>query len=324
MSYIYSNFWDILFYPFHSRPPQACKVSALKGETKNSRDNLAPGDAKRSLFFCPTGGTEEEECELIVQENFKGLSQEPTQDRSGGLRADERTPRKLRLLLVGKPGSGKSATGNSILGRKLFKCKLSSRPVTQDFQRGCRVWAGRELEVIDTPDILSPRVAPGVAAQGFSRAIAFSFPGPHAVLLVTQLGRFTQEDQEVVRRLQEVFGVGVLAHTILVFTRKEDLGGGSLEEYLRETDNRELAQLDVICERRHCGFNNKVEGAEQEAQLEELMQQIESILWENEGHYYSNQACHYSPWNVLLQQAGEGQLHQGWGCEAGLSQESWL
>uniref|UniRef100_A0A8D1U6W9 GTPase, IMAP family member 6 n=1 Tax=Sus scrofa TaxID=9823 RepID=A0A8D1U6W9_PIG len=241
-----------------------------------------------------------------------------------GLRADERTPRKLRLLLVGKPGSGKSATGNSILGRKLFKCKLSSRPVTQDFQRGCRVWAGRELEVIDTPDILSPRAAPGVAAQGFSRAIAFSFPGPHAVLLVTQLGRFTQEDQEVVRRLQEVFGVGVLAHTILVFTRKEDLGGGSLEEYLRETDNRELAQLDVICERRHCGFNNKVEGAEQEAQLEELMQQIESILWENEGHYYSNQACHYSPWNVLLQQAGEGQLHQGWGCEAGLSQESWL
>uniref|UniRef100_A0A8D1VP31 GTPase, IMAP family member 6 n=1 Tax=Sus scrofa TaxID=9823 RepID=A0A8D1VP31_PIG len=141
-----------------------------------------------------------------------------------GLRADERTPRKLRLLLVGKPGSGKSATGNSILGRKLFKCKLSSRPVTQDFQRGCRVWAGRELEVIDTPDILSPRVAP--------------------------------EDQEVVRRLQEVFGVGVLAHTILVFTRKEDLGGGSLEEYLRETDKaiRELAKEAL---NRHCLDNNK-------------------------------------------------------------------
>ncbi|KAK1335236.1 hypothetical protein QTO34_004820 [Cnephaeus nilssonii] len=59
--------------------------------------------------------------------------------------------------------------------------------------------------------------------------------GPHVVLLVTELGRFTKEDQLVVRHLQEVFGVGVLAYTILVFTQKEDLDGGSLDNTVTPT-----------------------------------------------------------------------------------------
>lgn len=155
--------------------------------------------------------------------------------------------------------------------------------MTKALQKERREWAGKELEVIDTPDILSFWAPPKVAAQGICTDTAFSSPVPHIVLLVTELGRFTEEDQEVVRRLQEVFGEGILAYTILVFTRKEDLDGGSLDEYVRETDNKVLAHLDVICERRHCGFNNRAEGAAQEAQLKELMEKVEVVLWENKG-----------------------------------------
>ncbi|XP_008508208.1 GTPase IMAP family member 6 [Equus przewalskii] len=327
MSWIFSYALDTFLSFLPSSPPKGYNEWAPKGETKNSQEHSAPGDRKHGRSSCPPAhrATEEEKYKQLLQENPTGaLPQDLKEAMSPGLRKSELSPQRLRLILVGKTGTGKSATGNSILGRKVFESKLSARPVTKAFQTGSRGWAGKELEVIDTPDILSPQAPPAMAAQGICEAIAFSSPGPHAVLLVTQLGRFTEEDQQVVRRLQEVFGVGILAYTILVFTRKEDLEGGSLEEYVRETDNQGLAKLDVVCERRHCGFNNRAEGAEQEAQLKELMEKIEGILWENEGHCYSNKAYQYSQQNVLLKEVQERRTVQGQGSEEVLSEESRL
>uniref|UniRef100_A0A8C6CL37 AIG1-type G domain-containing protein n=1 Tax=Moschus moschiferus TaxID=68415 RepID=A0A8C6CL37_MOSMO len=186
--------------------------------------------------------------------------------------------------------SGKSATANTILGEQVFESRIAAPAVTKTCQKkASRKWKGRELLVVDTPGLFDTKETLNTTCREICRCVLASCPGPHAIVLVLRLGRYTQEEQQTVALLKALFGEAAMKYMIILFTRKEELEDQSLRDFLENADVN-LGSFIKECGDRYCAFDNSrnTEQAEKEAQVQELVELIENMVQNNEGTYFSD------------------------------------
>ncbi|CAH9120358.1 unnamed protein product [Cuscuta epithymum] len=198
------------------------------------------------------------------------------------------------LVLLGRTGNGKSATGNSIIGERKFKSMSSSSGVTSTCQLEQTILKdGQIINVIDTPGLFDYSGDNESIGKEIVKCINMAKDGIHAVLVVFSVRtRFSREEESAVESLCRFFGSKLTDYMIVVFTGGDDLeeSNETLDDYLGRNCPEPLKNVLVMCGNRKVLFDNKTKDkTKKDSQLRELLTLVNSVVDRNCGKPYTDE-----------------------------------
>lgn len=131
--------------------------------------------------------------------------------------------KELRMILVGTVQSGKSSTGNAILGFDAFESKRSGDRMTMEIKKQQAAKEDKRVIVVDTPGLFCRRNKDDKETflRHINKGIEILFPGPHAFIFVFSIMSISDWDLKMLTFFEK--NKSLKDHIIVVFTGRDML-----------------------------------------------------------------------------------------------------